>query len=206
MNRFASPVSAPRTPHSGRAVALGLRAATALLFACTLLLAGCRPPDGGSGSGAAGDGDAARTVRAELASEPAVGPAEVRVTVLEGGEPVEGAGVEIVGDMTHAGMAPVLADATDADGAAGVYLSEDFEFSMAGDWILTVDVTYPDGSEVREEVRLTVPGGGNGMGMDEEMNGDMNGDMGMEPGEGGASGEEMDGMNGSGGETENDAN
>jgi hypothetical protein len=45
--------------------------------------------------------------------------------------------------MTHAGMVPVVADAPEVED--GVYRSDGFAFDMAGDWIITVDVTHPDG-------------------------------------------------------------
>ncbi len=88
--------------------------------------------------------------------EPRLGTVPGIVTVERGGERVTGATVELTGDMTHAGMIPVVRSAPEA--AAGTYRADDFEFTMAGDWILTAKVTLPDGTNVTAETRVTVPG------------------------------------------------
>ncbi len=76
-----------------------------------------------------------------------VGAAQVDVQLADaGGQPVNDAVMQLRGDMTHAGMQPVLA--TMVDLGNGQYRAEDFEFTMAGDWILTVQVQMPDGSSV----------------------------------------------------------
>jgi hypothetical protein len=41
--------------------------------------------------------------------------------------------------MTHAGMEPVITEATATEN--GLYQTEDFAFTMAGDWILQAEVT-----------------------------------------------------------------
>ena len=57
--------------------------------------------------------------------------------------------------MNHAGMRPVLGDATtDADGKATI----PFQWMMGGDWIVTVSVTLPDDSEVSQEFNVSVSG------------------------------------------------
>jgi hypothetical protein len=96
------------------------------------------------------DGDAAEDVSVELVVEPlplAVGPATVTVRLRDAdGEPINGAELEIVGDMTHAGMVPVITGATDE--GDGRYVSEGFEFTMGGDWIITVRGTLPGGQQI----------------------------------------------------------
>ena len=69
-----------------------------------------------------------------------VGDATLLVTVTdEEDNPINDATVSVRGDMTHAGMVPVIPDpVTTAE--EGVY-SIPFEFTMGGDWIITVDVT-----------------------------------------------------------------
>jgi len=85
-----------------------------------------------------------------------VGPAIVEVRPQLDGAAVAGATVRVVGDMTHAGMVPVVAEATDAGG--GVYRTDDFLFDMAGDWVLSVDVTYPDGTVRSTSLTVSVSG------------------------------------------------
>lgn len=119
-----------------------------------VLLAACDPPDEGTDA-ATSDGDGMR-VEARVDGEPVVGAATVVVTVHEGDAPVTDAEVEVTGDMTHAGMTPVVATAPHE--SDGTYRTEGFEFTMAGDWILTVDAVAPDGSEAGTTLELTVPG------------------------------------------------
>lgn len=132
------------------------------LSSLTLILAlvtGCRGPapandGGGGGASAAANGAEADAVRLEVPADPEVGPAVLRVYVLDQGDGVEGAEVEITGTMTHAGMEPVIRDAPPSE--PGLYVAEDFEFTMAGDWVVTADVTLPDGREVADETTVTV--------------------------------------------------
>ena len=131
------------------------------LLAILLLLLGCDAPSEGSAqaqnASQGSDGSSTPTaIRTELEGEPALGPAKIRVYVLENNEGVSGATVEVTGDMTHAGMAPVTATAKEV--GAGLYETEGFEFTMAGDWLVTSEVVYPDGTEVEDTTALSVPG------------------------------------------------
>jgi hypothetical protein len=51
--------------------------------------------------------------------------------------------------MTHAGMAPVFASATER--TAGVY-DLSFAFTMPGDWALLLSVTLPDGTRIERRI------------------------------------------------------
>jgi copper(I)-binding protein len=78
-------------------------------------------------------------------------PAEERLVVIltdASGAPITDATVALEGNMNHAGMIPVLADAIgdDADGSADGHYHLPFTFTMLGDWIITVTVTQADGS------------------------------------------------------------
>lgn len=55
------------------------------------------------------------------------------------GSSVANAAVKVEGNMTHAGMVPVLVDAVEV--GDGVYRADDMRFTMAGDWIVTITVT-----------------------------------------------------------------
>ena len=84
---------------------------------------------------------------------PKVGDATLNVTVTHGQQPLAGVQVAVRGDMTHAGMAPVLGSAkTDAQGK----MSLPFKWSMAGDWIVTITVTLADNSQVAQDFNVTV--------------------------------------------------
>ena len=85
-------------------------------------------------------------------SSAVVGPATLAVTLrAPAGDAVPGARVHLEAFMSHPGMAPVIADATER--FPGVY-DLPFAFTMAGDWVLTVTIALPGGGRV--ERRITV--------------------------------------------------
>lgn len=122
-----------------RLLASGRAPASHLLLALVLplsLLVACKPPE----DRAATQGGSSMTVTAELLATPSVGPVPLAVTVTSAdGSGVEGATVKVEGNMTHAGMVPVLVDALEVGG--GHYRADDMRFTMAGDWLITVTVT-----------------------------------------------------------------
>ncbi len=77
----------------------------------------------------------------------------IRVTDLAG-QPISDAALSIKGDMTHAGMVPILAEISggDEDG----YYDVPFEWTMAGDWVVTVEAQLSDGARVTEQFDLSV--------------------------------------------------
>ena len=77
------------------------------------------------------------------------------------GAPITDAMVSLEGNMNHAGMVPVVADgvADDADGAADGVYQVPFEFSMGGDWIITVSAMMTDGSMEMQDVMVSVSEG-----------------------------------------------
>jgi len=89
---------------------------------------------------------------------PAVGQATLLVRLSDQeGRPIEGATMSLRADMTHAGMAPVLEDAEEV--GEGLYRVS-FEWTMAGDWVITVSGTLEDGRTIRRELQVSVPSGG----------------------------------------------
>jgi hypothetical protein len=85
---------------------------------------------------------------------PRIGPAVVTVTLRDAdGQPIQGALVTLEGNMNHAGMVPVLANATEV--AEGRYQA-DMEFTMGGDWFILVQAELPDGRSM--ERKVDVPG------------------------------------------------
>lgn len=99
-------------------------------------------------------GERASRARIEVQGDPTVGDATVVVYLLEDGEGVSGAQVEVTGNMTHAGMTPVIATAAETE--PGLYQTEDFRFTMAGDWILTAEIDLPGGEEATTESSVSV--------------------------------------------------
>ncbi|HHO55724.1 MAG TPA: hypothetical protein ENK21_05000, partial [Trueperaceae bacterium] len=85
-----------------------------------------------------------------------LGPSVISVYVLDNNQALSGAKVEVTGDMSHAGMVPVISEALETE--AGLYQTKDFEFTMAGDWILSVLIKTADGKKLNLEKKLSVAG------------------------------------------------
>ena len=75
---------------------------------------------------------------------PRVGQTTLILTLQRSEQPVTGARIRLEGNMSHAGMAPVFADAIEIE--PGQYRAT-MELSMAGDWIVLVHVTLSDGQK-----------------------------------------------------------
>jgi hypothetical protein len=75
----------------------------------------------------------------------------VRVTQPSTGKPITGANVRLEGNMSHAGMAAVFAETTEVE--PGLYRTN-MEFTMAGDWLLSVYVTLKEGLHVDRQFEI----------------------------------------------------
>jgi hypothetical protein len=126
------------------------------------LLTACGPRDDGGAAPGAASGTAtssrpgdASGISVVTAVEPLrVGPTTVTAQVSDGAGPLVGADVSVRGDMTHAGMPPALGALQ--EGPPGSYATDAFELPMAGDWIITVEVTAADGREASFESFVSV--------------------------------------------------
>jgi len=108
----------------------------------TLLLAGCHT---------AASPDSGVTVACTITPQPPlVGNATVTVKLSDRTEkPVSGAHVKLEVDMSHPGMEPVFAKAGET--APGSYVAH-LQFTMAGDWVILVQVVLADGQRVDRQV------------------------------------------------------
>lgn len=83
---------------------------------------------------------------------PRVGQTTINLRVTDGsGKPASGARIRFEANMSHAGMAPVLADATEVE--KGNYRAT-LELSMAGDWIVVAHVTLADGRRLDQQFEI----------------------------------------------------
>ena len=83
---------------------------------------------------------------------PRVGQVTITLHVTDAsGKAVSGARIRLEANMSHAGMTPVFADAAEAE--PGRYRSN-MELSMAGDWIVLVHLTLPDGAKVDRQFEI----------------------------------------------------
>jgi hypothetical protein len=110
--------------------------------------------------GAGGEQATADDIQITLTASPPGETTSYLVVHLTGpdDQPVTDATVTVEGNMNHAGMVPVLADPVrdDADGTVDGSYRIPFQFTMLGDWIITVSVERPDGSEVEQNIEVTV--------------------------------------------------
>lgn len=86
---------------------------------------------------------------------PHIGDTRLVIQVADAvGSPIDDAHLAIKGNMTHAGMIPVLAE-VDGGGQDGVY-EIPFEWTMAGDWVVTLDLRLPDGTTAQQRFDMSV--------------------------------------------------
>lgn len=123
------------------------------LLLCGVLIA--IPLSGCTRRSARPSGNVPIEVSLRITPDPArIGSAEVQIS-LEGpsGQVVTGARLSLRADMTHAGMQPVLAETEEV--APGVYTAP-MTWSMAGDWVLTVEGTLADGDSFSRQLEFRV--------------------------------------------------
>ncbi|MBB5234312.1 FixH family protein [Deinococcus budaensis] len=109
-------------------------------LAVCLLLSACQPPK-------------ARDFEVRLTTQPdpaRVGSARMELTLPD----VPAAAISLEGNMAHAGMAPVRAQATPTGN--GRYVVDAFPLNMAGSWVVTVTARTDDGRTLTTDVPLEV--------------------------------------------------
>jgi hypothetical protein len=85
---------------------------------------------------------------------PRVGQVEVRLRVTDASrKPLTRVRIKLEGNMSHSGMSPVFVDTIEV--APGEYRAN-MELSMAGDWVVVVHLTLPDGSKLERQFEMTV--------------------------------------------------
>ena len=92
-------------------------------------------------------------VQYEIAPQPPRAGAttiDLKLTDKNGGQ-VGGARVDLEGNMSHAGMAPVSGDAKEIE--TGKYRGT-LQLTMAGDWIVLVHITLPDGQKLQRQIEI----------------------------------------------------
>lgn len=139
-----------QTPLLSKGMTMKNAALKLLLLLALLLLAAC-------GGRVSQQEEADEYVMDLEALSTTVGPAVLEITLTDtGGAPVDGATLDVRGDMSHAGMVPVVQEGHSRS-REGIY-SVPFEWTMAGDWIVTVDALLPDGQTISRQFELTVSG------------------------------------------------
>jgi hypothetical protein len=125
---------------------------TSVLLVClipTMLLAAC------TRRSAAIDQAGDTRLNWEIQPFPArTGEASIDIYLTDtSGAPVQGAQLSFRGDMTHAGMTPVITGLQETE--PGVYRGE-IEWTMAGAWVLTIQGELEDGRTLKRQIDLEV--------------------------------------------------
>jgi YtkA-like protein len=115
---------------------------TGIACAASLLITGCSRP--------AESPPVIEIERAILPQPVRVGPATVILKLADGaGKIIPGAHIAVEADMSHPGMSPIFAEAKETE--PGRYEAH-LEFQMAGDWVILLHVTLPDGTKLERQI------------------------------------------------------
>jgi transcriptional regulator GlxA family with amidase domain len=93
------------------------------------------------------------TIEHAISPQPArVGPVTVTLQLADAAaKPIAGARIALEADMSHAGMSPVFGEAKEV--APGRYQSQ-VRLGMAGDWVILLHATLPDGKKLERQFDL----------------------------------------------------
>ena len=93
------------------------------------------------------------TVQYEIAPQPPrAGTTTIDLKLTDkNGAAVGGARVDLEGNMSHAGMAPLSSEAKEIE--TGKYRGT-LQLTMAGDWIVLVHITLPDGHKLQRQIEI----------------------------------------------------
>jgi hypothetical protein len=81
---------------------------------------------------------------------PHVGAATIAIKLTNAGaNPITGVHVQLEGDMSHPGMAPVFGDAREV---APGHFEGKLQLTMAGDWVVLVHITLANGEKIERQV------------------------------------------------------
>ena len=109
------------------------------------LAGGCAAPSARRSPGIA--------IESQITPQPVrVGAATASLKPADGGEgAISGARIALEADMSHPGMSPAFGEAKEI--AAGHYQGR-VTFTMAGDWVLLLHITLPDGQKIERPINV----------------------------------------------------
>jgi hypothetical protein len=90
----------------------------------------------------------------QVAPQPIRAGADAIITIKladASGNPAQGAHIALEADMSHAGMAPIFADAKEA--GSGLYQGG-LRLTMGGDWVILAHVTLANGGKFERQIRV----------------------------------------------------
>jgi len=93
-------------------------------------------------------------INSEISPQPVrVGPVTITLRISDfSTKPVPGAHIQLEGDMSHPGMAPVMGEAKEIE--AGRYQGV-LQLNMAGDWVVLAHVILADGRKLEPQINVS---------------------------------------------------
>jgi hypothetical protein len=123
---------------------LNLHSGWRLAFAAAcLFFVGCHKPNS----------SAPVVINSEVSPQPVhVGPVTITLKISDfSAKPISGAHIQLEGDMSHPGMAPVMTDTKELE--AGRYQGV-LQLNMAGDWVVLAHVILADGRKLEPQINV----------------------------------------------------
>jgi hypothetical protein len=93
-------------------------------------------------------------INSEVSPQPVhVGPVTITLKISDfSTKPVTGAHIQLEGDMSHPGMAPVMGQTKEIE--AGRYQGV-LQLNMAGDWVVLAHVILADGRKLEPQINVS---------------------------------------------------
>lgn len=121
------------------------------LFYCALLIFVCLAAASLTACRKSADSGQDISVHLSIVPQPVrQGDATVMIQLADrSGTPISHAGIEVEGDMSHPGMAPIFGKANQT--APGSYQAH-LDFSMPGDWVVLLHIRLQNGRKIERQV------------------------------------------------------
>jgi YtkA-like len=131
----------------------GIRRSGTVIAAVVAASCGAAFAFAGAGCAKSSDAPLRITIENEIRPQPVrVGAATITLKLADTRpRPIAGAKVSLEAAMSHPGMAPVFGDTQEV--ASGKYEGT-IQFTMAGDWVILLHITLPDGKKIEREIRV----------------------------------------------------
>ena len=93
-------------------------------------------------------------INSEVSPQPVrVGPVTITIRISDfSAKPISGARIQLEGDMSHPGMAPVMGDTKEIE--SGRYQGV-LQLNMAGDWVVLAHVILADGRKLEPQINVS---------------------------------------------------
>jgi len=93
-------------------------------------------------------------INSEVSPQPVrVGPVTITMKISDfSAKPVTGAHIQLEGDMSHPGMAPVMGETKEIE--SGRYQGV-LQLNMAGDWVVLAHVILADGRKLEPQINVS---------------------------------------------------